>query len=313
MSFAHVERDEVMFSRDVLESLPQTLYKTLPWPSQTIDACIKIVAEAQRMNNPRRVRAWIENERRMPEGNELLGCLDGVLRQMTRPGVGFSDRVRFANKVRQDAIDYMKSTGIATAVASSLDPHVTAVADGIVAALRLHDPKLADHADVTAAYAERLAIEAGLDADGVARTVLAARLHDVGKMRIARAILEKPLPLTAAETLEVRAYPKTGADVLRGLPALADIAPIVASHRERVDGQGYPAGLRPHELSVESRIVSIADAFDAMTMQRSYRKARTVNEALEELIANAGTQFDAELVATFVKLLGYRGRVARSA
>jgi HD-GYP domain-containing protein (c-di-GMP phosphodiesterase class II) len=313
MTFAQAERDESMLSRDVLESLPQSLYRSLPWPSQTIDACIKIVAEAQRMNNPRRVRAWIENERRAPESTEILGCLDSVLRQMTRPGVGFSDRVRFANKVRQDAIDFMKQTGIAASAASSLDPSVTAVADGFVAALRLHDPQLADHAGVTAGYAERLAIAAGLDAECVARTVIAARLHDIGKMRISRSILAKPLPLTAAEWHEVRAYPETGADVLRALPALADIAPIVASHRERVDGHGYPAGRSYDDIPVESRIVSIADAFDAMTVQRPYRKARTVNEALEELIAHAGTQFDGELVGTFVKLLGYRGRIARSA
>jgi HD-GYP domain-containing protein (c-di-GMP phosphodiesterase class II) len=313
MTLAQEERDEVMFSRDVLESLPQTLYRSLPWPTQTIDACIKIVSEAQRMNNPRRVRAWIENERRAPEGQEILGCLDGVLRQMTRPGVGFSDRVRFANKIRQDAIDFMKQTGITASAASSLDPSVSAITDGFMAALRLHDPILADHAAVTADYAKRLAIEVGEHADTVARTVVAAQLHDIGKMRISRSILAKPLPLTAAEWHEVRAYPETGADVLRALPALADIAPIVASHRERVDGTGYPAGRQRHDLSIESRIVSIADAFDAMTVQRPYRKARTVNEALEELLVHAGTQFDGELVSAFVKMLGYRGRIARSA
>jgi HD-GYP domain-containing protein (c-di-GMP phosphodiesterase class II) len=306
-------RDDVAVSKDVLESLPQSLYRSLPWPSHTIDACMKIVAEAERMNNPRRVRAWIDVERSVPDASQILGCLNGVLHQMTRPGVGFSDRVRFANKIRQDAIDYLKQTGAAAKAETSLDPNAVVLADGLMSALRLHDPKLADHGEATADLAKRLAMQIGADADTIARTTLAARLHDIGKMRISRSILSKPMPLTAAEREEVRAYPATGARTLAELPALAEIAPIVAAHRERFDGHGYPDGRAGNDIPLESRIVAIADAFHTMTLPRAYRNALSPGEALDKLIAQADTQFDGELVRAFVAMIGYRARIARSA
>ena len=265
------------------------------------------------MNNPRRVRAWIDSEQATPGADEILGCLDGVLHEITRPGEGFAGRIRLANKIRQDAVDYLKASGAKHKASSSLDPNAAVLADGLVAALRLHDAALADHAEVTAEYAQRLALQVGADAETIARTTLAARLHDIGKMRISRSIFAKPMPLTAVERAEVCAYPTTGADTLAALPALAAIAPIVAAHRERVDGSGYPTAKSSHEIPLESRIVSIADAFHTMTLPRPYRNARTPNEALEELIAGADTQFDADLVTAFVTMLGYRARIARTA
>ncbi len=183
----------------------------------------------------------------------------------------------------------------------------------MIAALRLHDPGLADHVEVTAQFAQRLAIHVGADADTVARTTLAARLHDLGKMRISRAILAKPMALTAAERDEVRSYPAMGAETLAALPALAAIAPIVAAHRERADGTGYPNQHSGGDIPVESRIISIADAFHTMTLPRPYRSERTPSDALEELLAAAGTQFDAQLTTAFVQMIGYRVRIARSA
>lgn len=307
------ERDESSVTRDVIHSLPQSLYRSLPWPAHTIDACVKIVAEAERTNNPRRVRAWIDVERTAPDAGQLLGCLDGVLHRLTRPGVGFADRVRFANKLRQDAVDYLGIVGASSAADATLDPNATILADGLMSALRLHDPNLADHAEATAEYARRLAIRIGLDAGCVARTTLAARLHDIGKMRISRTIFSKPMPLTSAELEEVRRYPATGARVLAELPALAAIAPLVAAHRERVDGTGYPEGLASPGLPIESRIVAIADTFHTMTLARPYRQSYSTNEILAELHAASGKQFDGDLVTAFVDMIGYRARVARSA
>jgi HD-GYP domain-containing protein (c-di-GMP phosphodiesterase class II) len=311
--FASVECDEATIQRDVLASLPQSLYRSLPWPAHTIDACLKIVAEADRMNNPRRVRAWIDVERAAPQSEEILGCLDVVLQHLTRPGVGFSDRIRFANKIRQDAVDYLRTSGALKGAEAALDPIATVLADGLMSALRLHDADLADHCEATAGFARRLAIHIGADDATVARTTLAARLHDIGKMRISRAILAKPMPLTGAERDAILAYPTTGARTLAELPALADIAPLVAAHRERVDGTGYPDGRALHDIPLESRIVSIADSFHAMTLPRAYRPARTVNEAFEELLKRSGSQFDADLVAAFIDVMGYRSRIARSA
>ena len=171
-------------SRDVLESLPQSLYRALPWAAHTIDSCVKIVAEAKRMNNPRRVRAWIDFERGMPSGEEILGCLDSVIHEMTQPGEGFADRVRFANKLRQEAIDYLRTLGAMASAESSLAPHAAAQADGLVAAVRLHDPELADHCEITAQLATRLAVGMGLNAEIVARVTLTAH------PKVRRAVIE---------------------------------------------------------------------------------------------------------------------------
>ena len=300
-------------SRDVLESLPQSLYRSLPWASHTIDSCVKIVAEAQRMNNPRRIRAWIDFERGMPSGEEILGCLDSVIHEMTQPGEGFANRVRFANKLRQEALDYLRTKGAMASAQSPLDATAAAQADGLVAALRLHDPELAEHCEITAQLASRLAVNMGLDSATVARVTLTGRLHDLGKMRISRSIMNKPMPLTAAECEEVQSYPAIGAATLEAMPALAEIAPLVRATREWFDGRGYPAGTAHEEIPLESRIVALCDAFHTMTLARPYRKTRSSNEAMEQIIAGSGTQFDPELVTAFTAMLGYRGRIAQSA
>lgn len=312
-AFAQMNEDEMTVSRDVLESLPQSLYRSLPWAAHTIDSCVKIVAEAQRTNNPRRVRAWIDFERATPSGEEILGCLDSVIHEMTQPGEAFADRVRFANKIRQEALDYMRTSGAMASAQTTLDPQATALADGLVAALRLHDPELAEHSEITAQLATRLAVAMGLDAATVARVTLTARLHDLGKMRISRSIMNKPMPLTAAERDEVQSYPTIGAETLAAMPALAAIAPLVRAQREWFDGRGYPAGTAHAEIPLESRIVALVDAFHTMTLARPYRIARSTNEAMEQVLAGSGTQFDPELVTAFTAMLGYRGRIAQSA
>jgi HD-GYP domain-containing protein (c-di-GMP phosphodiesterase class II) len=312
-AFALRTEEEMNVAQDALESLPQSLYRSLPWATHTIDSCVKIVAEATRTNNPRRVRAWIDFERATPSGEEIVGCLDNVLHQMTMPGESFADRVRFANKLRQEAVDYLRSSGAMSAAQNTLDPASTALADGLLAALRLHDPELADHSEVVAQLATRLAIAMGLDDVTVARVTLTARLHDIGKMRISRSIMNKPMPLTAAEREEVQSYPVIGAETLAALPALANIAPLVRAQREWFDGHGYPDGTVKGEIPLESRIVAIADAFHTITLARPYRKARTTNDALEEILAGSGTQFDPELATAFSAMIGHRSRVARSA
>jgi HD-GYP domain-containing protein (c-di-GMP phosphodiesterase class II) len=312
-AFALRDEDEMTVVQDALESLPQSLYRSLPWAAHTIDSCVKIVAEAQRTNNPRRVRAWIDFECATPSGDQILGCLDSVINEMVQPGEAFADRIRFANKVRQEALDYLRTSGAMASAQTTVDPNASALADGLVAALRLHDPELAEHSEITAQLATRLAVARGLDSATVARTTLTARLHDLGKMRISRSIMNKPMPLTAAEREEVQSYPVIGAETLAAMPALAEIAALVRAQREWFDGRGYPAGTAHAEIPIESRIVAICDAFHTMTLNGPYRMARTTNEAMEEVRAGSGTQFDPELVTAFTAMVGYRGRIAQSA
>ncbi len=155
---------------------------------------------------------------------------------------------------------------------------------------------------------ERLALQIGdrlgLSGDRLIALSYAAYLHDVGKVKIPDEILNKPGPLTDSEWIEMRRHPDYGAEMLREKEFLADAAEIVRAHHERYDGTGYPRGLRREEIPIEARIIAVADAYDAMTSDRPYRKALTKEQAIEELKKNAGTQFDPRVVTAFLAVIG---------
>lgn len=125
----------------------------------------------------------------------------------------------------------------------------------------------------------------------------AALLHDVGKIVIPRVLLRKPASLRAEEFSIVQRHAELGARILCGMPALADAAPVARWHHERWDGGGYPGNLAGEHIPLAARLVSVLDAFDAMTSPRAYHEPIPATDALEELRAHAGTQFDPQLVA----------------
>jgi HD-GYP domain-containing protein (c-di-GMP phosphodiesterase class II) len=130
----------------------------------------------------------------------------------------------------------------------------------------------------------------------VGRLRLAAMLHDVGKIAIPEAILRKPARLTEDEMAIVRTHTQAGAEIAGQIDGLETIAPWIRHSHEHVDGSGYPGGLRGEDIPLESRILLVADAFDAMTSDRAYRAAMPVVDALAELRCCAGQQFDARCV-----------------
>jgi HD-GYP domain-containing protein (c-di-GMP phosphodiesterase class II) len=132
---------------------------------------------------------------------------------------------------------------------------------------------------------------------------LAGWLHDVGKVGIPDHILTKPGPLDPAEWQTIRTHPTLGQDLLNRIPRLADAATAVRSHHERWDGTGYPDGLVGDQIPLEARIVAAADAYSAMTSDRSYHPALPPNQALAELATCAGTHFDPNVVRALIDLL----------
>jgi diguanylate cyclase (GGDEF)-like protein len=136
----------------------------------------------------------------------------------------------------------------------------------------------------------------------VDRIRIAALLHDVGKVAVPQEILDKPAPLSAAEWRTVVQHPRIGQVILEHAAALQDAVPIILHHHERFAGHGYPYGLRANEIPLGARIVAIADAYDAMTHDRPYKRAMSHDAAIVELKQHAGTQFDPELVALFCDL-----------
>jgi diguanylate cyclase (GGDEF)-like protein/putative nucleotidyltransferase with HDIG domain len=164
-------------------------------------------------------------------------------------------------------------------------------------------PDLEGHLVGVARLAEAVAVELGLPSDEVLRVRLAAALHDVGKMAIPAAILEKPGPLSEHEREFLDRHTIIGARILHAAPDLSQLSDMVRYSHERIDGKGYPDGLAGDDIPLPSRIIFVCDAFDAMTSDRPYAKARTHAEALAELRRNAGTQFDPAAVEALVRVL----------
>ncbi len=158
------------------------------------------------------------------------------------------------------------------------------------------------HSERVAAIAVDLAKAAGLDAVDREKLKLGARVHDIGKLAIPDHILLKPGRLTDEEFARIKEHPVKGEELLSKAPLFRDILPIVRQHHERWDGRGYPDGLKATGIHRWARIVALADAYEAMTAGRPYRPAKTPEAALEEVLDNAGTQFDPELVALFKEL-----------
>ena len=130
---------------------------------------------------------------------------------------------------------------------------------------------------------------------------LAAFFHDIGKMNISDAILYKASGLSRQEYEIIKNHPAYGAEILSQFKLIKSVVPSLYHHHERIDGKGYPEGLRGNAIPLGARMIAIVDAFEVMTSQRIYQNSRTSLQAIEELYENAGTQFDAELVELFYK------------
>ena len=170
-------------------------------------------------------------------------------------------------------------------------------------AIESRDPYTGDHCRHLADYADLLA--GVLDLSELEKETIrcGAALHDVGKIGVSDAVLKKPGKLTPPEWAEIRLHPYIGGQLCKRVSFLNHAYPIVYHHHERFDGQGYPDGLRREEIPIGARIVSIADAFDAMTTQRPYRAAMSQAQAIRELRRGAGRQWDPQLVDAFLEAI----------
>jgi diguanylate cyclase (GGDEF)-like protein/putative nucleotidyltransferase with HDIG domain len=173
---------------------------------------------------------------------------------------------------------------------------------GLAEELDVRDTGSPGHCHTVGRYAELMATELGLDADHVERVRLAGVLHDIGKTGVSDRLLTKTGALAADEWHSIRTHPEIGARLLAH-PELEDLRAWVLAHHERPDGKGYPYGLVGDDIPMESRILAVADAYEAMTSERSFRSALGEEAALSELQAGAGTQFDATVVEMFLAIL----------
>jgi putative nucleotidyltransferase with HDIG domain len=182
-----------------------------------------------------------------------------------------------------------------------------ALAAAFARAVDAKDAYTSSHSSTVSTFCVLVAERLGLPPRHVAKIRIAGMLHDVGKIGTPDRILNKPGPLTPDEFEVIKEHPAKGAEIMRAA-TLDEEAVWILHHHERIDGGGYPAGLQGEEIPIESRIILVADALEALTSDRPYRKGRGTKAALEEIEANAGTQFDATLVEALLSVLG-RGEV----
>jgi HD-GYP domain-containing protein (c-di-GMP phosphodiesterase class II) len=172
----------------------------------------------------------------------------------------------------------------------------------LAAVVDARDPATKHHSENVAELAMSLAQVLGLTESQVRIVELASQMHDVGKIGIRDDVLLKPSALTAEERVHVEEHPTLGERIL--MPAqLDEILPAVRHHHERWDGTGYPDRLRGIEIPIEARLLSVCDAFEAMTTTRTYRVGLSLEEAVAEIEACAGTQFDPDVAAAFARMV----------
>jgi HD-GYP domain-containing protein (c-di-GMP phosphodiesterase class II) len=170
----------------------------------------------------------------------------------------------------------------------------------VAALMDMRYPFTVGHSKRVARYAESIAVEMGLDSGFQEVLRFAGKVHDIGKVGIARTYLDKQGRLTRDEMKEIQKHPLISYDIIMDVTGLENVANIVLYHHERIDGHGYPLGLVGNSIPLGSRILCVADSFDAMTSERPYKSAMKIGAALEELEQGAGTQFDPDAVQAFI-------------
>lgn len=175
--------------------------------------------------------------------------------------------------------------------------------DIVMATLFEKNKRELSHSERVGEIAGKIAEEFHLGTAFNKKVKLAGRLHDIGKINLDQTILDKPGKLTDAEWQMIKKHPESGFHILSSVPEYLEIAGIVLSHHERFDGTGYPNCIKGHDIPLPSRIITLADSFDAMTVSRPYHKSMTLEESIEEIRRCSGTHFDPEVVEIFIKLV----------
>jgi HD-GYP domain-containing protein (c-di-GMP phosphodiesterase class II) len=173
----------------------------------------------------------------------------------------------------------------------------------LVAAVEARDENTKGHNMRVAELAVSIGRELGLPTNTLRTLARSGMLHDVGKIGIADAVLSKPGPLDDAEWAHIKRHPAMGVDILSRISTLRQEAEVIAAHHERMDGSGYPRGLRGMEIPLEARIVAVADTYDVVLSDRPYRRARSREEAITILREESGKHLDGAVVDALLRIL----------
>lgn len=232
---------------------------------------------------------------RLDMKNRLYG---GILAINHRDGSEFdSYEIQLINALAERSAALLESVRLY----DDLERLFSGLLHALVSSIDAKDPYTCGHSQRVAWLSRHVARLCGQSEEKSQRAYLSGLLHDIGKIGVSEAVLCKTGRLTPEEFEEMRKHPTIGAHILENVPHVADTIPGVLHHHERMDGKGYPCGLSSYEIPLLGRIICLADSFDAITTNRTYRKARPLQIAMAEIRRCSGTQFDPELADLFLR------------
>ncbi len=228
--------------------------------------------------------------------SELLGVIN-IERGPTRPSFCKSE-LEYLLAIAGQASVAIENVELIQNLEKSYYDTISALAQAVEA----KDPYTLGHSDRVTQFAIAIGEDMGLSREDIAVLRYGATLHDVGKIGIDEAVLNKPGKLTTEEFLHMKEHPEIGENIVRGVDFLQKIRPIIRHHQERYDGLGYPDGLKGDEIPLMVAIVTVADVFDALTSDRPYRKAKTTAEAVAMIKEQSGRQHNPSVVESFLRI-----------
>jgi HD-GYP domain-containing protein (c-di-GMP phosphodiesterase class II) len=232
---------------------------------------------------------------------QVLGCFFGIDKSI---GEFDSQDSKLLNSIANESAIYLENAILFEDVHGLM----MGLLHSLTSAVDAKDAYTCGHSERVAVLARHLAVEAGLGEPLAERIYMAGLLHDVGKIGVPESVLQKTGRLTPEEFEQMKKHPAIGARILQDIKQIRDIIPGVLHHHERFDGGGYPARLAGDAIPIFGRVICLADCFDAMTSNRTYRKALPLEVALTEIRRCGGTQFDPNLTEFFLKIGAERFR-----
>lgn len=239
---------------------------------------------AGRINDP--IKRLVEGTRYISEGNLNYRVQISGDDEISGLAEAFNTMAQNLNASRKKLLDYFYN-----------------VVKSLVRILEAKDHYTRGHSERVADYAEKIALQMNLSVDKIGLLREAALLHDIGKLGIREGILNKKEKLTEDEWEIIRKHPLVGEDILKPVILTEEMLAVIRGHHERYDGAGYPDHLKGESISIFASIITVADAYDAMTSPRAYRAQMSKEKAIEELRKNKGTQFNPNVVEAFLKIL----------
>lgn len=245
------------------------------------------------VNNQNFIYIWFNNIKGTFLNSIAVGTI-GIIMAIAFIGYGYGAVILFFGPLMLARYSFKLYIDIGSMYISTID--------AFNSALEAKDNYTAGHASRVEEYSIKLGQAYGLSPNRIENLKNAAMLHDIGKIGIRDEVLNKVGKLTSEEYGEMMHHPTIGADIIKKVDLFGDISEIIRYHHERYDGKGYPKGLSGNAVPIESYMLAIADSYDAMTTDRTYREALTKDEALEQIKLNAGSQFHPEIAKLFLEI-----------